>query len=207
MWIEKEIREYREIKTGRTKYIDMGHIRVQDSLNRIDMTTPPPPQKPKQMTDKAITIDVPEGYEIDKDKSTFEKIVFKSLNCCRQSLPETWGELKVVKGFYVHDDSGIYTVDAKTRSDVRNTWPTYEEAVASIALAQLCQLRDRYNDGWKPNWEAVCSDKYIIYYGNGKICKLSCSTISGPLAFKTAELRDEFLSNFRDLIEKAKPLL
>jgi len=89
----------------------------------------------------------------------------------------------------------------------RNTFPSKEEAIAAIALAQLCQLRDRYNDGWKPNWEITSSDKYVIYYGNGRICKHACSTVSSPLAFKTAELRDEFLNNFRDLIEQAKPLL
>lgn len=30
---------------------------------------------------------------------------------------------------------------------------------------------------------------------------------SHVLAFKTAELRDKFMENFSDLIEKAKPLL
>lgn len=38
---------------------------------------------------KELKIEVPEGYEIDKEKSTFEKIVFKKI---KVELPKTWDE-------------------------------------------------------------------------------------------------------------------
>lgn len=160
------------------------------------------------MTDKVITIDVPEGYEIDKDKSTFEKIVFKSLNACKQPLPKKWEELGYVWGAVIRGDSqvGILGWQQDTSEDNKRIWPTEAEAYAALALSQLCQLRDRYNDGWKPDWTNQ-EDKFVIYCGNGMLCKHVCSTVSDVLAFKTAELRDEFLNNFRDLIEQARPLL
>ena len=76
-----------------------------------------------------------------------------------------------------------------------------------MALAQLCQLRDRYNDGWKPNWEYKGEMKYCIEFFKERISKENYYSIRKVLCFKTPELRDEFLENFKDLIEIAKPLL
>jgi tRNA A22 N-methylase len=41
------------------------------------------------MEQKEIKITIPEGYEIDKQKSTFEKIVFKKKD---NKYPKTWKE-------------------------------------------------------------------------------------------------------------------
>ena len=38
---------------------------------------------------KELNIQVPEGYEVDKEKSTFEKIIFKKIE---NKLPKTWEE-------------------------------------------------------------------------------------------------------------------
>ena len=43
------------------------------------------------METKEIKIEVPQGYEIDRQKSTFEKIVFKKVNPLSE-LPEDWEE-------------------------------------------------------------------------------------------------------------------
>jgi hypothetical protein len=156
---------------------------------------------------KVIHISAPEGYEIDRGKSTFEKIVFKAI--VNKGLPKTWGELDKINGYWVDDNCLIGRVIASSTSyGVNgNVWPTEEEAKASIALAQLCQLRDRYNDEWKPTWSDAPQAKYGIWLQQGKIETSACWTISQVLVFKTKELRNEFLINFRELIEIAKPLL
>ena len=89
---------------------------------------------------------------------------------------------------------------------IYKSFKTKEEAEACIALAQLCQLRDRYNDGWKPNWNKE-TDKYTIIYSSDKIDTSFSVYSQRILSFKTVELRDKFLENFRGLIETAKPLL
>ena len=81
-----------------------------------------------------------------------------------------------------------------------------ELAEAFIALQQLILIRDIYNEGWEPDWNDN-SLKYIIYYNENEITINWYYNISMVLAFKTAELRDKFLNNFKPLIEKAKPLL
>lgn len=157
------------------------------------------------METKEMKIQVPEGYEIDKENSTFEKIVFKKEE---RKLPKSWEELHLIKGWFVENGSGVHEFgNCFTTSKNRNLFPTKEEAEACVALAQLCQLRDIYNEGWKPNWAMYKTEKWCIEVVNYKITKNTYYTIHRVLAFKTKELRDKFLENFRDLIEIAKPLL
>jgi hypothetical protein len=162
------------------------------------------------MTEKVVTIEVPDGYEVDKEKSSFEKIVFRALP--DKGLPKTWDELGLIHGYYTDGFSNVFPCNTpqsytnKAYEGNRNTWPTREEAEASIALAQLCQLRDRYNGGWKPDW-ADDMTKSCINIISGRITKNPWDATQHVLAFKTPELRDEFMKNFADLIEKAKPLL
>ena len=157
------------------------------------------------METKELKIQVPEGYEIDKEKSTFEKIVFKKVN----DLPKSWEELEFIDGFFVSSLSDIAKIGNNTTNDEnnKNVFPTKEEAEACLALAQLCQLRDRYNDGWKPNWKNDRELKYVIEIFYDDIVKRIYECRYKVLAFKTEGLRDEFLENFRGLIETAKPLL
>ena len=46
------------------------------------------------MEEKKLKINIPEGYEIDKEKSTFEEIVFKKVEDPFSKLPKTWKEYK-----------------------------------------------------------------------------------------------------------------
>jgi len=160
------------------------------------------------METKEFKIQVPEGYEIDREKSTFEKIVFKKVE---NELPKNWCDLKFIKGFFVNGESEIKEIN-ETHDKVlaiegnRNVFPNREEAEACIALAQLCQLRDRYNDGWKPDWTET-TEKYIIYFHADEIYSGNTYRTQDVLHFKTEELRNKFLENFRGLIETAKPLL
>ena len=155
--------------------------------------------------EKTIEIIAPEGYEVDKEKSSFEKIVFRA----SKGLPRSWEELGLIHGSVVTTDSGVGNLGAQVPSNRynRRVWPTGKEAEASIALAQLCQLRDRYNGGWKPDWTDEATEKYFILLLEGEPRKDFSYRVSHPLSFKTEELRDKFIENFSDLIEKAKPLL
>ena len=157
------------------------------------------------METKEFKIQVPEGYEIDKEKSTFEKIVFKKVD----DLPKSWEEFGEVEGWFVNNRCEIdYYDEGDSTNDMdKNLFPTEEEAEACIALSQLCQLRDRYNDGWKPDWNITSETKYVIEVSKNTMVKNFYGNRHKILSFKTEELRDKFLENFRDLIETAKPLL
>jgi len=153
---------------------------------------------------KEMKIQAPEGYEIDRENSTFEKIVFKKVE---NELPKSWEDLYGVGGWFVDFHSDVVTSGSmRTADSVKNRFPTKEEAEACLALAQLCQLRDRYNDGWKPNWDDG-GEKHCVYFHDNEINSAYTYSSHRVLTFKTQELRDKFLENFRGLIETAKPLL
>ena len=160
------------------------------------------------METKEFKIQVPEGYEIDREKSTFEKIVFKKVE---NELPKNWCDLKFIKGFFVNGESEIKEIN-ETRDKIlaiegnRNVFPNREEAEACLALAQLCQLRDRYNDGWKPDWTDFTM-KPSIYFHKDIATTGENRSERTILYFRSEKIRDKFLENFKGLIEIAKPLL
>lgn len=157
------------------------------------------------METKEMKIEVPEGFEIDREKSTFEKIVFKKVE---RDLPKRWEGLLGVSGCYVDSNSKVVVFKGCfAKEETKNVFPIRAEAEACLALSQLCQLRDRYNDGWKPDWKDEKELKYAIKISNNKTAVCVLTATSSVLSFKSAYLRDKFLENFRDLIEKAKPLL
>jgi hypothetical protein len=86
--------------------------------------------------------------------------------------------------------------------------PDFATAEAVLALGQLIQLRNCYNGDWVPDFDNEEQEKYVITF----VC---CDEITitdsyndaySPLYFKNKEIADEFLRNFRPLIEKLKPL-
>ena len=153
---------------------------------------------------KSVQIEVPQGYEIDQDRSTFTNIVFRPIK--EKELPKTWEELERVEGWYVNGGSDLRSTESAANSINKNTFVTKEQAEAAVALAQLSQLREIYRKGWEPNWKED-SFKYVIEKYSGKVVGASYYQLSLFLAFQSREVRDKFLHNFKDLIETASPLL
>jgi len=158
---------------------------------------------------KDFKISIPEGYEIDECESTFEHIVFKEVK--QPLLPLTWEELVSIKGAYIASHTSTVEstelLSLRTHSPNKNVFPTVKLAQAVLALAQLLQLRDRYNDGWVADWADSKYSKYIINIFNNRLTKVDYYETQFVMAFKTEELRDQFFNNFQDLLETAKPLL
>lgn len=160
---------------------------------------------------KKYKVEIPKGMKVLRElwpTENNDKVVieFKPI---KKELPKTWEELECVKGYMVDDNCNLVCCnDTYSYLNPRVIWPTKELAYASIALAKLLQLRDHYNDGWKPDWNDSNKGKFSIqiYYQ-----EIEIQTHYGPLTrvltFKTHDLADEFLRNFGQLIETAKILL
>lgn len=154
---------------------------------------------------KEITIVVPDGYEVDEAKSTYEKIVFKKKVT---EFPISWEDLKVVNGYSITGNSSVYAaINCHTIGNFnKNVFPSIEEANAMLAMAQLCQLRDAWNGDWKPDFDNGVY-KYGIEVWSNKLTHIRFYSKNKPMYFKTPELRDKFMETFVELLEIAKPFL
>ena len=81
-----------------------------------------------------------------------------------------------------------------------------EDFYAFDALRKLIILREYYNKGWRPNWEDD-ERKYVIFIEDNIITGARNYSYKRVLVFKTAEIRDKFLEDQKELLEIAKPLL
>lgn len=160
------------------------------------------------METKEIKFEIPEGYELDTALTDLSKGIIK-LKKKENQLPQSWEELEMIKGYFIEGGSSIINFEGTSTSINRNIFPTKELAEAALALAQLLQLRDRYNDRWVPDWNNGYELKYTIYvYDNKLICDENISA-NHVLYFKSEKLRDEFLSapEINKLLQIAKSLL
>ena len=94
--------------------------------------------------EKELKIIPPIGYEIDRQKSTFEKIIFKKIT----ENPKTWEDYcSLMKGKKVNHASCDYVIISDF-SDDYNMFSTEERARQFIALGKLLQLRDYWVEGY-----------------------------------------------------------
>jgi len=125
----------------------------------------------------------------------------------KKEFPKTWEELERISGTYLTIEGNlIHANDFEAKIFNKNIFKTEEQAKAAIAMAQLSQLMHVYNDGWVANW-ADSNSKYTIEIFRECVYSSSYCETRKFLAFKTSEIRDEFLKNFKSLILEAKPLL
>lgn len=157
----------------------------------------------KDMETKKIVI--PEGWEVDKVENG--EIILKN---AKKELPKTWEKcyIKLGIGEYISNLSEIIeNIDlVKSYKSNKNMLPV-GLGKPMLALQQLLVCREVYRQGWKPDWNSD-ENKYCIEYYN--INNITCSVhmhCSCILSFQSEEVRDQFLENFRDLIEEAKELI
>lgn len=96
-----------------------------------------------------------------------------------------------------------FKINNKTKSTL---FKDKEIAEAYAVLPQLIRLRDEYNEGWKPDWKDN-HIKYVLDCWEDVIVTARGNRLKRLLAFKTKEIRNKFLEDYKDLIEIAKPLL
>ena len=150
------------------------------------------------METKEVKIEVPQGYVIDKEKSTFEKIVFKKI----ANRPKTWKEYcELTKGNTSNYANATTLMVRKDRfNGAYNEFSTKERAEQFIALGKLIQLRDYWVGDWKINSDII----YVIYKN---VIMAAMPNSDFPLTFPTRKMAEEFKNCFENLIKEAYPLV
>lgn len=119
-------------------------------------------------------------YQLSKDKiKTF----------CKPLLPTSFIE---VESNYMQD------------RDLASLHHEYSDKLET--LSKLLYLRDIYRNGWTPDWNN--SDiKYIIYPTNKMLIKSTNTSTNRIFTFQSAEIRDKFYINFKEMLEEVKDLI
>lgn len=148
--------------------------------------------------EKELNIIPPIGYEIDKQKSTFEKIIFKKI----PENPKTWEEYCVLTKGSPSFFARCNAVDTSHYTSEYNEFSTRERAEQFIALGRLLQLRDYWVRHFK------FKDTIGVFtWSGGVIVTDMFNTNDCALTFPTQEMADKFIDCFRDLIKQAFPLV
>lgn len=150
--------------------------------------------------EKELKIIPPIGYEIDKEKSTFAKIVFKKID----NRPKTWEDYcELTKGSCSNYANATTLMVYKDRfNGAYNEFLTKERAEQFIALGKLLQLRDYWVKHSKFK-DAIG----VFTWSDGLIVTNNCDINDFALTFPTHEMADKFISCFRNLIKQASPLV
>ena len=148
--------------------------------------------------EKELKIIPPIGYEIDKQKSTFEKIIFKKI----PENPKTWEDYcSLMKGKTVYY-TNCNTITVSGFSDAHDKFVNKKRAEQFIALGKLLQLHDY----WLKRSEFKDAIGVFTLSG-GVIVTHEFDIDDYALTFPTQEMADKFINCFRDLIIKASPLV
>lgn len=157
----------------------------------------------------------------------------KSVMCTFSEVVEGKQRLRIAmnEGFELKEENGNFFVYRKKVGYPK----TYEECASILCdrasfrnnigykgnllvnLQQLLVCRDAYwkiageqmglGKLWEPDWLDAEQDKFVLYTHDNVICLNRFVLGHNVLAFPTAEMRDAFLENFKELIENCKELL
>ena len=151
--------------------------------------------------EKEINIIAPEGYEIDKENSTFKCIKFKPV----EKKKWRYDRESPIAGFYISPIStiscfkGCYNVPSNY-----NVFATEKQAKSALAMARISQImaNDERFGGviTDEEWENAEIQKWIITKSGNIISRFCYIGIYYFLAFHTEEQRELFLQENEDLV-------
>ena len=137
------------------------------------------------MENNQLTIDIPEGMEIDLENSDLAK-----------------GIVKFKKKDITYDD--ILQAYATDFGGIRVPNHCIDKI---LAISQLMNIAKYYNGDWKPDWRSLMESKYYIYYStrsNTYGVSNTSSTNYGNIFFKNKEdaIAVIYNPNFKDILDK-----
>lgn len=149
--------------------------------------------------EKEIKITPPDGYEIDKENSTFDCIKFKPIT-------KRWRDdaSQLVDGYYITSISEIiYTSHTNARNNY-NMFATEKQAKSALAMARISQImaNDKRFGGaiTDEEWKDGSLLKFVLERFEGHINKDFYYDTYVFLAFHSEEQRNLFLEENEDLV-------
>ena len=149
---------------------------------------------------KELRVEVPEGYEIDKENSTFECIKFKPKGI--KTIEDLYKSVKTFDGYWVSCDETEFGYNRIYSNVNKSVFLTEKEAKSALAMAQISQLMPYYGGAiTDEDWANEKLRKFIIDRYNNKVFFDANRSFYKYLAFYTEEQRDSFYKNNEQLVK------
>ena len=139
------------------------------------------------MENNQLTIDIPEGMEIDLEKSDLTKgiVKFKKKDITYENVEDALKLDKNCKSIIINESN----------------------ASKLVALSKLMNIAKYYNRDWKPSWISSGQLKYYIYYSNeNNKYQIGANTRCdyGAIYFRLYDHIQAVIDNpnFRDILDK-----
>ena len=136
-----------------------------------------------EIKNNQLTIDIPEGMEIDTENSSLAEGIIKF-----KSKYITYS--KIINSFNSITNTNVYIHSSDTK--------------ALKAIARLMNIAKYYNGDWKPDWSDPSEYKYFIVY-NSNIYKVdyNWTSIYDRIYFKNKKDAQSVIDNpnFRDILD------
>ena len=120
-------------------------------------------------------------------------------------LPKTWDEYCIKHG--EDGDKIKASLNTAYMTINKHIFSDYKQAQAHIAKMKLHLLRDDYRIGWVPEWGNIDESKFSIEMVGNEFTVENYGITRHFLAFQDEKRANEFLTNFRELIEEAGDLI
>ena len=128
-----------------------------------------------EIKNNQLTIDIPEGMEIDTENSSLAEGIIKFKSKCI-----TYN--KIINSFNSITNTNVYIHSSDTK--------------ALKAIAQLMNIAKYYNGDWKPNWSNPSEYKYFIVYNNNTyIVDYNWNSIYNKIYFKNKKDAQAVIDN------------
>ena len=137
------------------------------------------------MENNQLTIDIPEGMEIDLENSDLTKgiVKFKKKDITYENVEDALKLGKNCKSIIINESN----------------------ASKLVALSKLMNIAKYYNNGWMPDWYSYASKFSISFNHTSRkyVVDSSDSRTSGNVLFKKAEDAQAVINNpnFRDILD------
>lgn len=152
------------------------------------------------MEQKEVKISIPEGYEIDKEKSSFERIIFKKKEKEIKKWIDLVGNVIPLGSCYIEDGGCVFPSSGKFNVCSVNVFVDERHAKSALAMAQISQLMPNYGGSiTDEEWENENLDKYILKRIGNEIEFGVTRYIYSFLSFHTSEQRNSFYENNEQL--------
>lgn len=173
-----------------TKYYRVNNYTIITAQEFIKMVNEENKMETKEIkTEVDVNSLIPEGYEIDRENSTFECIKFKKKELTYDDVAKELFYNK--KSYFLNGSETNIIMNTIGYREAENC--TSEKQVMKLAaINKILNVAKYLNDGWKPNWDDEKEDKWIISIKDGDIYYYITRRNQYPIVyFRTQELAQQ----------------